>query len=163
MTKTPTNAELEGRLWKAIDHERTVMLGLVGADHMQPMTAFAAEHDGTLWFYVRKDNDLIKQAGDGKPAMACLMTRDHGFIACIGGDLSEQYDRDRIERFWNPIASAWFPDGKDDPNLTLLRLDPRDAQVWVSRSNPISFGFALAKAKLSGAEPDVGTAAHLSL
>ena len=60
MTKTPTNAELEGRLWKAIDHERTVMLGLVGADHMQPMTAFADEHD--------RVRDWLEQAKvDGKP------------------------------------------------------------------------------------------------
>ena len=90
-------------------------------------------------------------------------TRDHGFIACIAGQLAEHYDRDRIARFWNPIASAWFPEGKDDPSLTLLRLVPKDARVWVSQSNPVSFGFALAKAKLTGTEPDVGTAAHLTL
>ena len=164
MSRTETQADLEQRLWREIDHEKTVMLGLVGGEHMQPMTAFADEHDGTIWFYVRKDNDLIRQSGrDGAAAMACLMTRDHGFIACIAGQLAEHYDRDRIARFWNPIASAWFPEGKDDPSLTLLRLVPKDARVWVSQSNPVSFGFALAKAKLTGTEPDVGTAAHLTL
>jgi general stress protein 26 len=165
MSETPSNADLEHRLWREIDHARTLMLGLAGGPprHMQPMTAFTDEHDGTIWFYLRKDNDLLKQAGDGHAAMACLMSKDHGFIACIGGDLAPHYDRDRIDRFWNPIASAWFPDGKDDPNLTLLRFDPTDAQVWVSQSNPVSFGFALAKAKLTKTVPDVGTATHLNL
>lgn len=163
MSEDQSPADLERRLWREIDHVKTVMLGLVGGEHMQPMTGFADEHDGTVWFYLRKDNDLVKQSGDGKPGMFCLLTKDHGFIACVSGTVAERYDRDRIERFWNPVVSAWFPDGKDDPDLTLLRFDPQDAQVWVSQSNPISFGFALAKAKLGKTEPEVGTAAHIRL
>ena len=34
------------------------------------------------------------------------------------------------------MVSAWFPEGKDDPELTLLKLVPVDAQVWVSRGGP---------------------------
>ena len=164
MSQPLNDADLEARLWKEIDHVKTVMLGLVGGPHMQPMTGFAVQPDGTVWFYLRKDNDLIKQAGPGgKPAMFRLLTRDHGFIACVGGTVAEHYDRDRIARFWNPMVAAWFPDGKEDPELTLLRFTPEDAQVWVSQSNPVSFGFALAKAKLSKTVPDVGASAHIDL
>jgi general stress protein 26 len=165
MSDPQNPAELERRLWREIDHVKTVMLGLVGGPprHMQPMTAFADEHDGSIWFYVRKDNDLVRESGDGSQAMMCLLTKDHGFIACVGGVLAEHYDRDRIARFWNPVASAWFPEGKDDPSLTLLRLQPEDAEVWVSHANPIRFGFELAKAKLGKTEPDVGTATHINL
>jgi general stress protein 26 len=36
---------------------------------------------------------------------------------------------------WNPFIAAWFEKGKDDPKLTLLRLDPDDAQIWENGSS----------------------------
>jgi general stress protein 26 len=35
---------------------------------------------------------------------------------------------------WNPFIAAWF-EGKDDPKLVLLRLDPEHAEVWLNESN----------------------------
>jgi general stress protein 26 len=155
--------ELRERLFHEIKKRRTGMLGLVGGEHMQPMTAFCEEDGGPVWFYCRKENDLVAQSAGGKPAMFCLMTGDDSFIACVGGTLQADHDRERIERFWNPVAGAWFPEGKDDPALTLLRLDPVDAQVWVSHANPLRFGFEIAKANLTKTLPDAGDTAHLSL
>lgn len=155
--------ELRERLFHEIKKRRTGMLGLVGAEHMQPMTAFCEEDGGSIWFYCRKDNDLVAGSAGGKPAMLCLVTGDDSFIACVGGTLQEDHDRERIARFWNPVAGAWFPDGKDDPNLTLLRLDPVDAQVWVGHSNPLRFGFEIVKANVTKTLPDAGDTAHLSL
>ncbi len=110
--------ELRKRLFHEIKKRRTGMLGLVGAEHMQPMTAFCEEDGGPIWFYCRKENDLVSQSAGGKPAMLCLVTGDDSFIACVGGTLQADHDKERIERFWNPVAGAWFPEGKDDPNLT---------------------------------------------
>jgi len=35
-----------------------------------------------------------------------------------------------IERLWNPIIASWYKDGKDDPDLLLLRFDTERADVW---------------------------------
>jgi general stress protein 26 len=155
--------DLRERLFHEIKKRRTGMLGLVGGEHMQPMTAFCEEGGGPIWFYCRKDNDLAVQSAGGKPAMLCLVTGDDSFIACVGGLLQADHDQERIERFWNPVAGAWFPEGKDDPNLTLLRLDPVDAQVWVSHSNPLRFGFEIVKATVTKAIPNAGETTHLPL
>lgn len=155
--------ELRERLFHEVKKRRTGMLGLVGASHMQPMTAFCEDEGGPIWFYCRKDNHLLRDAGQGKPAMFCLVTDDDHFIACVGGDLREDHNRERIERFWNPVAGAWFPEGRDDPALTLLRLDPHEAHVWVGAGNPLRFGFEVVKANVTKSIPDVGGAAHLRL
>ena len=34
-----------------------------------------------------------------------------------------------MDRYWNPVLSAWYPDGKDDPRLTLLRFDVDDGEA----------------------------------
>ena len=72
-------------------------------------------------------------------------------------------DPARIEKYWNPIVAAWYPEGKADPHLTLLCLDVTDAQVWISEGGPIKFAFEVAKANLTGQTPDVGGSTRLNL
>ena len=158
--------DVEQRLWAEIDKGTTVMLGLTGepSQHFQPMTAFCEKDvGGAVWFYLRKDNNLVRQSGQGHAAMFNFMTRSHDFIACVAGQMREDHDPQRIAQFWNPIVAAWFPHGKDDPNLTLLRFDAEDAQVWLSHGNPIRFGWEIAKAHATKSVPDVGDTAHLRL
>lgn len=164
-----TDAEHEQMLWKELTKRNTVMLGLsVQAagkpmEHLQPMTAFRDDTSRSVFFFCRTDNDLAKRAGDGEAAMMCLQSKDDSFIACVGGELKVAYDRERIERFWNPVVAAWFPDGKDDPNLTFLRLDPADAQLWIADNNPVKFGWEIAKSNFTKRTPDIGETAHLDL
>jgi general stress protein 26 len=35
-----------------------------------------------------------------------------------------------IDKLWNNPVEAWFPGGKQDPNLALLRVDIDDAELW---------------------------------
>ena len=166
MSEHLDRAELEVRLWKEIDKSRFGMLGLAGGrpHHMQPMTAYADQEEGALWFFTKKTSDLVKQTGiEGHSAMFCVMAKDQEFQACVGGELVEDHDRTRIGKYWNAIAAAWFPEGKDDPDLTLLKFTPADAQVWVSRSGPLTFAWEIAKANATHKEPDVGDKAHLTL
>jgi general stress protein 26 len=79
------------------------------------------------------------------------------------GRLSRQHDAAVIERHWNPIVGAWYPEGKDDPHLTLLRFDGADGRVWVSKKGPVGFFFEVAKANLTKTTPDAGGAVDVSL
>ena len=165
MSAHHSQAELEVRLWKEIEKARYGMLGLVGrspAQHFQPMTAFCEPDNGQIWFFSRSDTDLARAVAEGADAMFVVQAKDQGFQACVGGRLAQQADRARIEQYWGPIVAAWYPDGKDDPRLTLLRFDLSDAQVWLSETNPLAFGFQIAKANVTGREPDVGETRPLS-
>ncbi len=155
--------ELESKMWKSISETHTGMLGSVGpnADHMQPMTAFCEPETRTIWFFIRRDNDLLRTIGEQPRAMFCLVGKDHHLFACLGGELSERYDAERIDKFWNPVVAAWYPQGKDSPELTLLRFDVADAQLWVSQKGPIGFAWEIAKANATHELPDAGERAHL--
>ena len=161
-----TEAELQDRLWKEMEKARYGMLGLVGrkpAEHFQPMTAFAEQENGRIWFFSRTDTELAKAAELGGEAMFTIQAKDQGFQACIHGQLATHFDQQRMERFWNPVVAAWYPEGQNDPRLTLLRFDAQDAQVWLSETNPLTFGFQIVKANLTGHEPDVGESAPIDM
>lgn len=148
-------ASAETLLWDAIEKERTGMLGLMGADqHFQPMTAFLERDSRQIWFFTYRDTDLAQATAEGGHAMFVLQQKD--LQACIGGRLTQVQDRERMDRFWNPMVAAWYPDGKDDPRLTLLRLDCDDAQVWITEAGPVRFAFEIAKANMGKDRPDLG-------
>lgn len=150
-----TPAEVEEKLWKAIEHHRTGMLGLTEShQHFQPMTAFAEPESQTVWFFAPADGDITTAAGSGAEAMFHFQSRE--VYACMDGRLSVDNDRERIERFWNPAVAAWYPKGKDDPNLTLLRFDASEAAVWLVEAGLVKYMLEVAKANATKTLPDVG-------
>lgn len=116
------------RFFKALKHSPFVMIGLDDTpDHSQPMTAQTLEdRQDALWFFTNRDNRLAI-AG---PAMMQFASTGHDFFACVHGLLSVDQNPALIDRLWSRQVEAWFPGGKDDPNLLLLRYDMESAELW---------------------------------
>jgi general stress protein 26 len=165
MSEHHSQRDVEAKLWKEIEKGRFGMLGLVGgqAGHFQPMTAFVEPEGGLIWFFTSITSDLARKAGDGGKAMFVVQAKDQDLQACIGGRLSVDHDAARIDKYWNAIVAAWYPSGKDDPSLTLLRLDCDDAQVWLNEAGPVKFAWEIARANATGRRPDLGQQAKLNL
>lgn len=151
-----TNAEVQERLWKAIEDDHTGMLGLThDQHHFQPMTAFVERDANTLWFFTKADTDLAQSVA-ATGADAAFIFLDRKLQACIDGRLSLSRDRERIDRFWNLHVAAWYPEGKDDPALVLLRMDVDEAAVWLAEGGAIKYAIEVAKANVGKSMPDVG-------
>jgi general stress protein 26 len=163
-TDVNDKAAVEKRLWKEIEDARFGMLGLTNSNqHFQPMTAHAEPETGKIWFFTLKDTDLAKAVEDGANAMFTIQAKDGDFQACIGGHLMQMRDPARIDKYWNAVVAAWYPEGKDDPRLTLLCLDVEDAALWISKGGPVRFAWEVAKANVTGSQPDMGDRANLDL
>ncbi len=133
---TDNERDLEEKLWKSLTSDRTVMLGLDGVDdgHSRPMTAIVEHHGGPVWFFTGKTNEIAKSLPTSHRAIAAFSSKGHDLFASIHGNLVVDPDRAVINRLWNPFIAAWF-DGKDDPNLVLLRFDCEHAEVWLNESS----------------------------
>lgn len=120
--------ELKKDLWKKMTDSPFVMIGLTGSgQHSEPMTVqLDKDQVDTLWFFIGKDNRLAA----GGDAMAQFVSKGHDFFACLSGAARIDNDRGMIDKLWSNQAEAWFPGGKSDPNLVLLRFDIADAELW---------------------------------
>lgn len=121
-------AELKQHLWSKLAASPFVMIGLTDGDqHHIPLTAQLDEDQvDTLFFFVGKDNRLAP----GGRAMAHFVSKGHDYFACLDGTARIDNDFGLIDKLWNNQAQAWFPGGKDDPNLALLRFDIHSAELW---------------------------------
>jgi len=162
--KPDTPQDVEVKLWSEIKQGRTGMLALADEPRrFQPMTAFAEPDDHIIWFFSRLDTDLAKSIDGGDEAIFIVQSKDHELQACLVGELDIVRDAGRIDRYWNPMVAAWFPDGKDDPMLALLRLKIVGAEVWLSTTGPVRMAWQVVKANLTRQTPDLGEQVSLQL
>ena len=155
-------AEVTREFWKHLSDGTTVMLGINDPDqHSQPMTAFVESDLNMVWFFTRDDVDLAVEAKGGKDARMIVMSKDHKVYADIRGTLDTARDRTRVERYWGPMVAAWYPEGKDDPHLVLLRFVPEDGQVSVATKGLVRLGFEVIKANVTKTLPDAGSTADV--
>jgi general stress protein 26 len=133
----PSDTEIEARFWKELKASPFMMLGLDGArdGHAQPMTAHFEDDHGPIWFFTSRDNGLVQALSQSHRAMAHYVAKGHDLFATIHGNLSLDNDPATIDRLWNPHVAAWFEGGRDDPKITLLRLDTESAQLWLNSSS----------------------------
>lgn len=136
----PTQQEFEAKFWKALKSDRTMMLGLDGVEdgHARPMTAQIEGEQGPIWFFTSKENSLVNLLGRGDRAIASFASKGHDLFATVQGTLSVDNRREVIDRLWNRFVAAWFEGGKDDPKLTLLRLDAESAEIWLDASSMVA-------------------------
>lgn len=120
--------EITRKMWKAMADSPYLMIGLTGtSDHSQPMTAqLDEEAHGYFWFYTNRQNKL---AGGGE-AMAQFAAKGHDLFACIHGRLVTESDPAVIDRYWSKQVAAWYEEGRDDPDLLMLRFELDDAEIW---------------------------------
>ena len=114
--------DIRHRFWTELSQSPFLMVGLRGSpDHSMPMTAQldpGANH--CFWFYTTRENRLAK----GGPAMAQFAGKGHFLFACVDGTLVEEADPAVID------LASWYPGGRQDPHLMMLRFDLGRAEIW---------------------------------
>ena len=122
--------ELKQKMWDKMTEGPFVMIGLTGSgEHSEPLTVqLDKDQVDTLWFFIRRDNRLAK----GGAAMVQFVSKGQDYFACLAGTARIDQDRAMIDKLWSKPAEAWFPGGKEDPDLALLRFDIDTAELWES-------------------------------
>jgi general stress protein 26 len=119
--------------WTSFADSPYVMMRLVGSnEHAEPMTAQldrGAHH--AIWFFLARDNRIAA----GGEAVGQVVTKGHEVFASISGILTEETDSTVREEQWSNTIEAWFPNGKNDPNVLMQRFDIKDSEVWTSNTS----------------------------
>ncbi len=130
---------LKKKFWKELDDSPFIMLGLKGVedDRTRPMTAQIdvpedgeKEDGGQIYFFGSKTDGVGQAVAQSSAAVATFASKSHNLFAHIHGTLIPSDDKAVVDRLWNPFVASWYKDGKDDPDLQLLRFDTTSADVW---------------------------------
>lgn len=155
------------KVWKLIDDIKIGMMTTIdGEDSLvsRPMATMQVDQDGYLWFFTKKNSPKIDQISDNKHKVniSYADTDDASYVS-VSGQAEEIDDRAKIDELWSPVAKPWFPDGKDDPSLILLKVHIDKAEYWDSTSSRMVRLFEMARAILTGDTYKEGENAKVSL
>ena len=122
--------ELKQQFWEALSDSPYVFLQLDSDPATAvPMTAELDENaDGAIWFFTGRDHAFAR----GGPATATFVSKGHDVFARFTGALVHETSRERLDKEWSNFVEAYFPRGKNDPNLLMLRMDLADAEIWTT-------------------------------
>jgi general stress protein 26 len=125
--------ELLARFWAELGELRTGMLGLATEDegHAQPMTAHFEGAHGPLWFYAHRHSHIVQACENGHSAVFHYIGHGHDLYACVHGEVQICMDEAAIGRFWSEEVARWYPRGRNDAELALLRFTPSSAAIWL--------------------------------
>ncbi|GAA3650005.1 pyridoxamine 5'-phosphate oxidase family protein [Microbacterium marinilacus] len=125
-----------------------------GQLHSRPLVAQDVEFDGDLWFFAQDDSAKVRDiAAHGQVNVA--FESGKGYLS-LAGTATVVRDEQKIEEYWSPGVEAWFPEGREDPTVALIRVHAETAEYWANDEPRIVSAFKIAKAAVGGGQPDVG-------
>ncbi len=125
------------KLRKLIKGARVAMLTTTAPDgslRSRPMATLKAPFEGDLWFFTRASAPKADEIRDNDHVNVSFSDADDNRYLSISGTASLVRDTDRLESLWSGRLKNWFPDGKKDPDLALLRVKVDRAEYWDAKT-----------------------------
>lgn len=115
-------------LVNTFDTAMLVTQSLHGDLRARPMAIAEYGGAGALYFVTRADDEKLEEIFQA-PKVAVTMQRD-GCHLSISGKAEIRTDKSIAGKLWTASMRLWFPDGEDDPELTVIMVDPDWAEYW---------------------------------
>ena len=116
----------------------------------RPMATQKAEFDGDVYFFTQEHSPKMNEID--KEHNVCVAYANPGkqHYVSMSGKANIITDRAKMEELWTPELTAWFPQGLDDPEIALLKIEVEQAEYWDSPNSTAVYLYALAKATVTG-------------
>ena len=125
--------------------------------HSRPMSANGEiEPNGDLWFFTSASSHKVSEIEKLPKVNVSFADPDNQHYVSISGTAQLVQDRNKINELWKPEFKMWFPEGKDDPDVALLRVSLEKAEYWDSPSSTIGYALNVVSSLVTGKEADEG-------
>lgn len=149
----PENVQLQ-KLLHDFDVAMLVTRSSNGQLRSRPMALATVEADGELWFVSDRHSAKIDEI-TANNQVNVAMQGNNKFVS-VSGIASVVDDRARIARLWKESWKIWFPGGKDDPAILLLRIRGDAGEYWDNSGiGGMKYLLEAGRAYLTGTRPNV--------
>jgi general stress protein 26 len=103
----------------------------------RPMRTQDFEFDGELWFFTSSKTHKTAEIEKDNRVNVSYAAPDSNTYVSVSGRAEIVKGQAKIDRYWSEIHRAWFPEGKNAPDLVLLKVNVEQAEYWDSPSSTI--------------------------
>jgi general stress protein 26 len=134
-----------------------------GKFRSRPMSTQEMDEDGNLWFFTSDETHKVDEIEADDRVLVAYSAPDDNTYVSVFGHAKIVRDQAKIDELWNPVHKAWFPEGKDDPHLCLLKITIEEAEYWDSPNSKLVEIAGFVKALVTGQEADGGDYGKINL
>ena len=127
----------------------------------RPMSVTHVCDQGNIWFFNSNDSEKNKEIENDSKVQLFFAHPGKGSYMVVNGDASITTDRAKIEELWTPAVEIWFKEGKNDPNISLIKVTPSSAYFWDTDGNrminliKMAASFVTGNNLITGTEGDI--------
>lgn len=161
--QAPENTDLHqlGELIKDIEVAMLTTRTSDGSLVSRPLQTLKLDGNGELIFFTAAKSHKVDDLTDDASAnLAYAHPGEHRYVS-VRGRARMDRDDDTIDELWTPAQKIFFPEGRNDPNLMVLRVRVRDAAYWEAADNFVARALDFARAMLDDTPSDLGEHGHL--
>ncbi len=121
----------------------------------RPMAVAQVEEDCRVWFFTSGATSKAHEIeSDTRVHLVCQ--NDRSAYLSISGNAELIRDRAKIAELWQEPYRVWFPNGKEDPDIELIAVQPEEGEFWDNEGfNKIKYLFKTVKAYAAGTTPEL--------
>ncbi len=101
----------------------------------RPMSAQEVDDEGNIWFFSDINSDKNREVQEDNLVQLIFSHPGKSSYMIVNGVAEISTDHKRIEQLWSPAAKIWFEQGKDDPDISLIKVNTRSAYYWDTDGN----------------------------
>ncbi|MBK9254413.1 MAG: pyridoxamine 5'-phosphate oxidase family protein [Saprospiraceae bacterium] len=129
----------------------------------RPMSAIKVCDQGNIWFFSEKNSDKNQAIDADNNVQLFFSHPGNSRYLIVNGEAEIIFDKDKIEELWTPAAKIWFEGGKDDPDISVIKVTPTTAYYWDTDGNQMINLLKMAASVVSGNNLISGTEGAINI
>mgnify|MGYP002777006013 FL=1 len=129
----------------------------------RPMDIQGVGDDSTLYFFSAASSAKNQQIAADPGVQIYLANQNVSEYLSIYGRATASRDRALIDKYWHEDVKIWFQGGKDDPDLTIISLQPEAIHYWDTKHSPVVALLKMGASLLTGKTMDDGVEGELKV
>jgi general stress protein 26 len=122
----------------------------------RPMSTRDVDDDGCIWFFSREGSNKNNEIAADNRVQLFYSNFSSSEYMSLYGKVTIIKDDSKAKELWSAIAKTWFNDGYNDPELTLLKVEPEDGYYWDTKDGRVISLVKMVAGAITGKELEIG-------
>ena len=129
----------------------------------RPMSIQKVDEQGNIWFMSSLKSNKNSEVKENHKVQLLYSNSSNYEYLSVFGTATIHTDRELIYEMWTPFANAWFKDGKDDADISLIKITPESAYYWDTKNNKMISMIQMIASIVTGSTPYDGVEGSLKI
>ena len=152
-------------VWELIKDIRFAMFttrNTNGHLHAWPMTMQNKSFDdGKLWFFMSRASEAVRELQSNPTVGVAFADPGKDTYVSLSSTARVVDNVAKAQELWSKMDDAWFKHGVNDPDLALVEVNIVHGHYWDVKESKVTQLLLMAKAALTGDQPQLGESGEI--